>query len=255
MEELLARLPALLLVSSRVAGVTAISPVFANRLILPQVRVALTFLLGLLILPAVTTLPASAAEGPGLVFASVQELAVGLIIGFLGQLVFAAIQMAGALLDMDFGLSMAQTFDPVSNRSEPLLGAFMNTLALVIFFGLNAHLWLISSLADSFGAIPVGTLGLNVEGLRHIVGVFGVMLAAAVKMVLPFTAAMMVATTVLAGVNRAVQQMQILQAALGIKAILGLCLLALMLPFFLGTLESLFSGGHTELIKTLEMLR
>lgn len=254
MEELLAKLPVLLLVSSRVAGVTAISPVFANRLILAPVRVAFTFLLALVMLPGVTV-TAGVTDGAGLIFASVKELAVGLVIGFLGQLVFAAVQMAGAILDMDFGLSMAQTFDPVTNRAEPLVGAFMQTVALVVYFALNAHLWLIGALAESYQAIPAGALGLRPEGAMHVVAIFGVMLAAAVKMVLPFMAAMMISTAVLAGVNRAVQHMQIFQAGLGMKAILGLGLLMLMLPFFLGTLEYLFSNGHTDLIQTLQMLR
>jgi flagellar biosynthesis protein FliR len=254
MEELLSQLPVLLLVSSRVAGMTAVSPVFSNRLIVPQMRVAFTFLLALIMLPAVTA-PDAAADGAGLIFAAVRELTVGLIIGFMSQLVFAAVHMAGAIMDLDFGLSMAQTFDPVTNRSEPLIGSFMQTLALVVFFALNAHLWLIKALADSYQAIPAGSLGLSLEGPMHVAATFGVMLAVAVKMVLPFMAAMMISTAVLAGVNRAVQHMQIFQAGLGIKAVLGLGLLVLMLPFFLGALESLFSGGHTELLQTLEIFR
>ncbi|HYF80346.1 MAG TPA: flagellar biosynthetic protein FliR [Symbiobacteriaceae bacterium] len=254
MEELLSQLPVLLLVSSRVAGVTTVSPVFSNRLILPQMRVAFTFLLALIMLPVVTA-PVAAADGAGLLFAVVQEIAVGLVIGFMSQLVFAAVQMAGAIMDADFGLSMAQTFDPVTNRSEPLIGAFMQTLALVVFFALNAHLWLIKALAESYQAIPAGSLGLSPEGPMHVAATFGVMLTVAVKMVLPFMAAMMISTAVLAGINRAVQHMQIFQAGLGIKAVLGLGLLVLMLPFFLGALESLFSGGHTELLQTLEIFR
>lgn len=254
MEELLSQLPLLLLISSRVAGMTAVSPVFANRFILTPMRVAFTFLLAIVMLPAVAA-PPGAIEGPALVFGAVKELTVGLVIGFMGQLVFAAVQMAGAIMDIDFGLSMAQTFDPVSGRSEPLIGAFMQTLALVVYFALNAHLWLIRALADSYQAIPAGALGLGPEGPMHVAATFGVMLTVAVKMVLPFMAAMMIATAVLAGVNRAVQHMQVFQAGLGMKAVLGLSLLMLMLPFFLGALESLFSGGHTELIQTLELFR
>lgn len=253
MEQLLAGLPTFLLVSSRIAGMTTTSPVFSTRLMMTPVRVALTLLLGLLIFPTVQPQPQT-VEGARLLLSAVQELIVGLVMGFLGQLIFAALQMAGSLLDMDFGLSMAQVLDPVSYQSQPLLGAFFQTLALVVYFTLNAHHWLLRGLAESYSILPVGTLGTEPDGFLHVVALFGSMLAAALKMVLPFLAAMMIATAVLAAVNRAVQQMQVFQLGLGVKAALGLTMLMLVLPFFLSFLESLFSGGHTQLIRTLELL-
>jgi flagellar biosynthesis protein FliR len=252
MEPYLASLPLLLLVSSRVAGVTAASPVFANRFLAPQLRVAFTFLLALVILPVAARGP-EVPDGAAFLIACLLELVVGLLIGFLGQLLFAVLQMAGAMLEMDMGLSMAQTMDPVSTHMEPVLGSLFQTLALVLYFALDAHYWLIRALAESYTAIPAGQLSAVAEGFLGVLSLFGVMLSAAVKMVLPFMAAMLVATAVLAGLNRAVQQMQVFQLGIGIKTVAGFALLAAMIPYFLGYLEPLFADGHRHLAQILQL--
>jgi flagellar biosynthetic protein FliR len=254
MDRLLAQLPVLLLVSSRVAGMTAVSPVFANRFILAPTRVALTLLLAMLMLPAAQVAP-GATEGAAFLVACVLELVVGLVIGFLSQLVFAVLQMAGAMLDLDMGFSMAQILDPVSGHSDPILGTFFQTLALTLYFLMNGHHWLLRGLADSFTAIPAGGLVGSSLGFQHVVDLFGQFLAFAVQMVLPFIAVMLMATVVLAAVNRAVQQLQILQTGMGLKSLAGLAMMMLLLPQFLTMLDRLFSAGHSELARTLQLMR
>lgn len=254
MEQLLSNLPLFLLISSRMAGVTAVSPVFSNRFLLTQVRVVLTLLLALVMLPAVQPAPGT-TEGPAFVLACVLELVVGMVIGFLSQLVFAVVQMAGALLDMDMGLAMAQVMDPVSNRAEPILGTFFNTLALMLYFSLNAHHWLLRAVAQSYELIPPGGLSASAAAYLGVANVFGGLLGSAVAMVLPFLGVMLLATVVMAALNRAVQQIQIFQVGMGVKAVAGLAVLALVLPYTLGFLEPLFDSGHQLILRTLDMMR
>lgn len=254
MNELTAQLPLLLLVTLRVAGVTAVSPVFANRFIAVPVRVFFTFLLALLILPGARAVP-EALEGYGFAAACVLELVVGLLIGFLSQLVFSVFLMAGAVLDFDMGLAMASVIDPVYSQSQQLLGSFFNTLALVVYFGFNAHHWLLRALAESYAALPAGGLSLDSPAFPYIVTLFGKMMAAAVQMVLPFMAVMLLTTAVLGAVNRAVQQFQLFQISLGVKSVMGLVMLLLVLPYLLGFLQPLFENGHGALLRLLELMR
>lgn len=254
MDELASQLPMLLLITLRVAGVTAVSPVFANRFIAVPVRVFFTFLLALLILPGARAVP-GALEGPGFAIACLLELAVGLLIGFLGQLIFAVFSIAGAVLDFDMGLAMATVIDPVNSQSQPLLGTFFNTLALVIYFALNAHHWLIRGLAKSYAALPAGGLAVDSPAFPYIVTIFGEMMAAAVQMVLPFMAVMLLTTAVLGAVNRAVQQFQLFQISLGIKSLMGLLMLLLVLPYLLGFVQPLFENGHGLLLQLLDLMR
>lgn len=254
MEALVAQLPVLLLVSNRIAGIVMVSPVFANPFFPPQARAGLTLLLGLLILPAVRVAPV-ALQPTALIAACALELLVGLVIGFLSQMVFASVQMAGTILDLDMGFSMAQVLDPVTNRSEPIIGSFFQTLAVMIYLTVNAHHWLLRAIAESYLAVPAGTLSLTGTAPMHVALFFGTMFASAVKMVLPFMAVMLLLSAALAATNRAVQQMNIFAVGMGAKAVLGFLMLALILPYVPAFLESLFSVGHQELLRTLELMK
>lgn len=253
MEQLLAWLPMLLLVSCRVAGLTALSPVFANPFLSARLRVLFTFLLAAVILPAAHAAP-GATEGMGLAAACVSELVTGLVMGFMGQLVFAAVQMAGALLDLDMGFSMAQIMDPVSGRSDPIMGSFFQTLALVMYLAANAHHQLLRALAVSYDTIPAGGLALSQSSALRIVLLFGSMLGVSVQMVLPFMAAMLIASAALGGISRAVPQMQVFGIGMGIKTMAGMAMLLLVLPYLPGYLAALFARGHAQLIQTLGLM-
>lgn len=250
----MAQVPLLLLVLSRLAGVTATSPVFSGRYMPVQVRGAFTFLLAVAIVPSARALPEAMTE-TGLLVAAVLELLVGVLIGFLGVLTFAVVQMAGALVDTDMGFTMAQLLDPITGQSQPISSSFFQLLSLVVYLMVNGHHWLLRALASSYEAVPAGGLIASLEGPMHVVLLFGAMLAAAVKMVLPFMGVMLLTSAALASMNRAVPHMHIFQVGMGTKALIGMVLLLFLLPYFPGYLESLFDMGHTELLRTLNLLR
>ncbi len=254
MEQFLAQLPLFLLVASRMGGVMITSPVFNNRFIPAQVRGALAFILALLVLPRASAYPGM-TEGAWLMLGILFELLTGLVVGFLTALILAVMQMAGSLLDIDLGFTMAQIMDPVTGRGEPVLSTFFQSMTLVVYLTLNAHHWLIRALADSFETIPAGFLTLTGTGPAYVVNMFAALLSLAVQIVLPFTAVMLLTTAALAGINRAVAQMNIFALGLGTKALVGMTLLFLMFPYFLPHLNWLFSAGYTEMIKTLDLMR
>jgi flagellar biosynthetic protein FliR len=254
MEQFLAQLPLFLLVASRMGGVIITSPVFNNRFIPPQLRAALAFILALLVLPRASASPGM-TEGSTLILAAMLELLTGMVIGFLTQLILAVMAMAGSLVDIDMGFTIAQILDPVTGRAEPLLGTFFQSLTLVVYLMLNAHHWLIRALAESYSAVPAGGLSLGTTAPIYIVAMFGSLLSLAVQIVLPFTAVMLLTTVALAGINRAVAQLNIFALGLGTKALVGLVLLFLIFPYLLPRMEWLFSAGYAEMIKTLDLMR
>ncbi len=255
MEELLHQAPAVLLASCRIAGVAAVSPVFNNRFLAPQVRVILTFLLAFLIYPLARPDPALVSTAPGLLIACATEVAAGLVLGFLNLLVFATVQMTGAVLDLDMGFTFAQVADPVTGIGTPIVANFFQNLALTIYLAANGHHWLLRALAQSYEALPAGALiDLDVVPM-HVVRIFGVMLVAAVKMVLPFLAVILITTVALAGVNRAMPQLHLLAMGLGLKAVIGLAMLVVLLPYMLGALDALFAGGHEALLQTMDLMK
>lgn len=254
METLAGQVPLILLVFSRVAGVTAVSPVFASRFMPLPVRAAFSFLLALFVFPSARPAP-GATEGAGLLLGCALEFFVGLLIGFLNYLVFAVMEMAGAMLDTDMGFSMAQILDPVTGRSSPILTTFFQTLGVTIYLAMNGHHWLLRGLAGSYQTSLAGAIPAGAESSLQVVQLFGTYLGAAVQMVLPFTAAMLLASMALAGVNRAAPQMNIFSVGMGLKAVIGFIMLALLVPYLLGFLEALFAHGQSDLLRILHQVQ
>lgn len=246
------RLPLYLLVACRTLGLTLTAPVFANPFVPAAVRVALGLLLGAVVLPAVPV-PALPDGPAGLVPLAAMELAVGLTAGFLGQMLFAAVRMAGSLLDLDLGFAMTQVLDPLSGEAEPIIGRFWHTLALLLFLVLDGHHALLSAMALSYRASPPGAVALDAGVAEALVGAFAAVLELTVRLALPVLGALLLAAAAMAALSRAAPQFNLFQVGFAFKTGAGLLLLAVTTPLFLRGMEVLFREGDAALAAILSL--
>ncbi|MEW8976784.1 MAG: flagellar biosynthetic protein FliR [Symbiobacterium sp.] len=254
METLYAQLTALLLGASRAMGIFTAAPVFSLRFVPFQLRVALSFVLGFFLIPAIQVAPEH-TQGAHLLLTALLELLVGLVIGFLCLLVVSVMQIAGAAIDMEMGFALAGLFDPLTGQGATVLGNLFQTTALVFFLGIDGHHWLIRALAQSYVLLPPGgPVEASVTGL-YVAKLFGQLLALAIQLILPFLGAMLLTMVAFAVLNRAVAQLNIFAIGLGTKTFVGLLLLVLLLPFYARPLAALFEAGYTETLRVLDLMR
>ena len=71
--------------------------------------------------------------GLGFVFLLIGEVIIGIIIGFFLALIFAAFVTAGQFFSLQMGFGASETFDPLSQIENPLLGQYLNLVAMLIF--------------------------------------------------------------------------------------------------------------------------
>ena len=76
----------------------------------------------------------------------IQEIAIGVAMGFLVQLVFDAIALGGQVIGMSMGLGFAVFLDRARGVSIPVLGQLFLMLGMLIFLSLDGHLALIQLL-------------------------------------------------------------------------------------------------------------
>jgi flagellar biosynthetic protein FliR len=99
--------------------------------------------------------------------ALVIEVVVGLGLGFLVRMVFAAVQAAGSIIDVFGGFQLAQGFDPMSQTNGSVFAKFYDFTALALLFASNGHQLVIGGLVRSFDALPLGN-GFNTEAMAHL---------------------------------------------------------------------------------------
>ena len=92
------------------------------------------------------------------------EVLIGYTLGFVAYVIFAGIQLAGQMMDMQMGFGIVNVIDPQSGTQVPLIGNFQYLVAIMVFLGINGHHLLLRALNDSYHFIPV--LGANLRSVR-----------------------------------------------------------------------------------------
>ena len=96
--------------------------------------------------------------------AGVQEVLIGLYIGFLVSMMFAAFQLAGQYFAVQIGFGINEVFDPLAQVSIPLIGQLKNLMGLLVFLAINGHHFLIQAVYRSYELAPVLNLGPKMAG-------------------------------------------------------------------------------------------
>jgi flagellar biosynthetic protein FliR len=148
---------AAMLLSLRVAPVFAFAPPFT------LVRMPRSFRMLLALGIAACLVAANPAQavlrdtGPGaLLVAAAMELMLGIVFMAAFQLCFAALQVAGRVVDIQAGFGMSLLIDPTTRGSMPLTGTLFVYAAGAIFFAMDGHADLLRLMAASLDAIPLG---------------------------------------------------------------------------------------------------
>ena len=177
---------ALLLV--RPGMVVMLAPGIGGRQIPAMVKVALTVLLALGLLPAVE-MPAEVGAS-GLMMVVLHEVAIGLALAFVLQALVAGAELAGHLSSYQIGFSYGATIDPTSGVRSTVLVSLYGMLATLAFFAVNGHHSLLRALSRSYAGLPIGagqiseSLVVSVRDILALVFNVGLRLAAPVLIVL-----------------------------------------------------------------------
>jgi flagellar biosynthetic protein FliR len=91
------------------------------------------------------------------------ELVLGLLLGFLVYVGFAAVQSAGNLIDLFGGFQLAQAFDPQSMVNGAQFTRLFHMAALALMFSTDGYQLVLAGLMRTFNAIPVGS-GVDLSG-------------------------------------------------------------------------------------------
>jgi flagellar biosynthetic protein FliR len=123
-----------LLAFARVFALLATAPLISSRSIPALARVGLALMVTALVFPGLAAggypIPDT---GLAYVLLLVGEAMVGIITGFFLVLVFATFQLAGQMFSLQMGFGASQVFDPLSQIQIPLMGQFLNIVAMLIF--------------------------------------------------------------------------------------------------------------------------
>lgn len=222
--ELDAWISGLVLSFTRVAALLIAAPLFGARTVPVRVRVALAFVITLMVQPLLPPVPPLDLLSLQMALAVGREILVGAMAGFILQLVFSALAIAGESVALGMGLGFASLVDPDKGVSVPVVGQVFVILATLLFLAMDGHLALISFLVLSFTGLPIGG-GISWEHFAAIAGWGSVMYGHAIMIAIPAVGALLLANISMGVVTRAAPQLNIFAVGFPMTLMLGFFLL------------------------------
>lgn len=253
--QITSRIDIFLFVLARVSGIFVAAPLYSNRAVPNQLKIGLTFIIALIIFTARQPQTGQSPAGLGpftLLLAG--EVAIGLTIGFAAQLVFAAIQLGGQMIDFQMGFSIVNVIDPLNMTQIPLVGSFKNILALLVFLTTNSHHYLLAALYQSFDLIPILGFTARTTMVEAVLDMFGYMLITGVKISIPVVGALFVAEIAMGIIARTVPQMNIFIVGIPAKIFVGLVIMIMVFPLYTGFLTLIFERNFEDIIRLLKIM-
>jgi len=201
------------------------TPLFGGAFVPPQVRIALTAILAIILVPLVSV----PANLPPLAFAVMLagEALAGLALALAVHALIAAAEFAGRVVGFQIGLSYASLVDPQSGVRNNIIATLYGTLATIAFFGINGHLALMRTLVNSYTTLPPGQWGVQPTLLSGITQLLGMIFVLGTQLSMPVVTALLLVELVLGLVSRAAPALNLMVIGFPVRLAVGLLVLAL----------------------------
>lgn len=222
----------LLLPFMRISGMFAAMIGLSAKSIPQTVRALLAIFLALVIMPVIKPVHIENLVGVGAFLLVIQQLLIGIAIGFVSMMVLNTFVLAGQIVAMQTGLGFASIVDPVNGINVPAVGQFYLILATLLFWTMDGHLAMIQMITLSFDAFPVGEAWFTREQFRDIAQWGSWMFVSAITLSLAPIVSLLIVNLAFGVMTKAAPQLNIFSIGFSIAQIMGLIIIWITLDNF-----------------------
>ncbi|MFL0809560.1 MAG: flagellar biosynthetic protein FliR [Agarilytica sp.] len=227
----------------RIAAMFMVMPIIGARTVPARARLALALTVTLLIVPLLPPLPqVPSLSLPSLLFA-VQEVLIGITVGFIFQVVFQVFVLSGQFMAMKMGLGFASMNDPTNGVQTTVISQFFLMLVTMMFVSVDGHVVLIHLIVESFQTMPPGVWIVEPGMFKTIVDLGSWMFSAALVFSLPVLTSLLFVNIAFGVMSRAAPQLNIFAVGFPFTLVVGLALIWVGLLNFVPAFDNIISFG------------
>ena len=223
----------------RISGMLIAAPIFSAAGFNLRTRTLLAVLVAALVAPSLPAPPFETIFSARGLLGGVTEIGVGLMMGFVLQLAFAAAVFAAQAQSMTMGLGFAMAVDPQNGVQVPVVAQMFVILITLLFLALDGHLALIAAVVESYNLVPIGAIGIPTVSLSRVVGLGSLVFTWGIMMALPVLTALLFINISLGVITRAAPQLNIFAVGFPVTIISGLLIMFIVMPIYIDALSRL----------------
>ncbi|AVA35721.1 flagellar biosynthesis protein FliR [Cupriavidus metallidurans] len=238
----------------RMLGLISSAPLLSESTIPRRLKILLAAALSVVISPTIGNIPTVPVYSLDGLLIVLNEVGIGLSMGFAMRLVFAAVQMAGEVIGLQMGLSFASFYDRAAGGQTMVLSRFLNMVAMLLFLALDGHLMMLAALIDSFQGLPISGVPLSGHGWGVLARAGSMIFSAGTLLSLPMIAALLTMNLAMGILNRASPQLSIFAVGFPVTLLGGMLVLALVMPHMGAYVQHLIESGLQTAATVLDQL-
>lgn len=259
--------PVFLLIAARAFAMIQVAPLLSSEAIPMVAKFALAGFVAFAALPTaeifmaantsagIVTLPGGETtdlrfEPFGLRFALllIGEGIIGIIMGFYLTIIFTTFLTAGQFFTLQMGFGASETFDPLSQIENPLMGQFLNLVSMLVFIAIGGFHRLFTGFWRSMQSINTISL---IEGREPVVSMIvsglSQLFLDAFVISLPILGTLFLTSLTTGLISKAAPQINILSEGFPIAIMVAFFLLFASLPFMLEAFSRVIDSGFSNI--------
>lgn len=226
----------------RASGMVLTAPLYQNKTVPASIKALLSVMLGLVVAPYVKCdFDLQSVDFWMAVSFLIQEVLVGMIIGYIVNMTFLSFQLAGHFFDVPIGFSMVNVLDQQSGTEVPLLAQFNMILVSLVYMAMRGHHVLLVSFIQSYDVVGVGELLIRRSATGVFLKIFADLFFLAFKIGMPIVATIFLVDILLGVISKLIPQINVFIVGFPVKIFIGLLVLFIFIPVYVTLIETCFA--------------
>ncbi len=257
-DEILAKAPLFLMLAVRALAMIETAPLISSD---SNPQVAKVALAGFTAFSALPSVPASFITADmytlSFAFMLVGEAIIGIILGFYLTIIYSAFSAAGQFFSLQMGFGASETFDPLAQIENPLLGQFLNLIAMLVFLTVDGFQKLfLGGFFRSLQSLSVASLIKGREQiLKILVGGFSSLFLDALVLSMPILGTLFLISLAMGLLSKAAPQMNLLTEGFPISITVAYILILATLPFLVEAFSRIIDAGFGQIEQMFVLLK
>lgn len=177
------------------------------------------------------------------------EAMIGIITGFFLTVIFSAFTTAGQFFSLQMGFSASETYDPLAQTEIPVVGQFLNLVAMFVFITSSGFQKLfIIGVSRSFSVMKVAHLLENRDDWYiYVAGSLSSLFGNALILAFPIFGTLLLISVTMGLFAKAAPQMNLLTESFPLAITTAFLVMASTMPYMIEAFSRLIEGGFSSI--------